>query len=120
MSEMSDERLKLLVCKYLADSLTEGESNELNTYGTEYPQMWLLIARLQDEDQLTGDLGEIQDMDIRGSLEDAWTIIDDAKAGPFYKRPFWRVPAIILPLLALVGGGLWIGLRHHQDNVADN
>jgi transmembrane sensor len=120
MSEMSDERLKLLVCKYLADRLTEEESNELNTYGTEYPQVWLLIARLQDEDQLTADLGEIQDMDVRGSLEDALSIIDEANAGPFYKRPFWRVAAIILPILALVGGGLWIGLRRHQDKIADN
>ncbi|HVU57757.1 MAG TPA: FecR domain-containing protein [Puia sp.] len=100
MSEMSEERLKLLVYKYLTDSLTEEESNELDAYGSEDPQVWLLIARLQDEDQLTSDLADIHEMDPKSALADAWKLIDK-KGTPFYKRPFWRAAAIVIPIVAV-------------------
>ncbi|MBN8850378.1 MAG: hypothetical protein BGO55_32295 [Sphingobacteriales bacterium 50-39] len=111
MPEISEETLKLLVCKYLADSLTEEESNELDAYGAEHPQIWLLIARLQDEDQLTSDLAGIQEIDPRSALEEAWEMINK-KNTPFYKKPFWRVAAIIIPLAVVT---TIIALQRHRS-----
>lgn len=110
MLEMSEERLKLLVCKYLADSLTEEESNELDAYGAEDPQVWLLIARLQDEDQLTSELAEIHDIDPGTALKEAWEMID-RKNIPFYKKPFWRAAAIIIPIATVT---IIVALHYHR------
>jgi ferric-dicitrate binding protein FerR (iron transport regulator) len=114
MPEIPEERVKLLVYKYLANSLTEEESYDLNAFGAEHPQVWLLIARLQDEDQLTSDLEEIHEMDVKGALEDAWVMIN-GEHRPFYKKPFWRTAAAILLVLAVAGGALTLWLRRHQD-----
>ncbi|HEY4206441.1 MAG TPA: hypothetical protein VGM31_06510, partial [Puia sp.] len=114
MPEMSEERLKLLVYKYLADTMTDEDSDELDAYGAEHPQVWLLIARLQDEDQLTSDLGEIHATDPNGALEEAWDLVE-RKNTPFYKMPFWRAAAVFLPIL--VAGGIILNSFRHTQHI---
>lgn len=114
MPEISEERLKLLVYRYLADSMTKEDSDALDAYGAEHPQVWLLIARLQDEDQLTSDLAEIHAADPKGALEEAWAFVEKRNT-PFYKRPFWRAVAVIIPIAVLA----WmIATSRHQHREA--
>ena len=75
MPGIEEERLKLLVCHYLDGSLTPEDSSALNLYGAQHPQVWLLIARLQDKEQLRADVEEMRRLDIKGALEDAWAMI---------------------------------------------
>jgi transmembrane sensor len=109
MPEMGEERLKLLIYKYLDGSLTAAEKEELDVYGSAHPQIWLLMARLQDEDQLMKDLADMQEMDVRQALTEAWGLANEGERPPFHRRYGWTIAASILIVLA--GGALFIGLR---------
>jgi ferric-dicitrate binding protein FerR (iron transport regulator) len=63
MSTIPEEKLLDLIDKYLNGGLNEEEKNELADYGAEYPQIWLLIARLEDPRQLEEDLKELSTID---------------------------------------------------------
>lgn len=121
MPGIEEERLKLLVCQYLDGSLTPEDSSALNLYGAQHPQVWLLIARLQDKDQLRADLEEMRRLDIKGALEDAWTMIKAEEKRSFFESTGWKVVSLLFVVLgagAAVLGLLWLKQSAHVQPVS--
>ena len=59
-SPISEERIKLLVFKRIADSLTTKEKQELADLTILYPEIKELISRMEDKKQVTEDLRQLQ------------------------------------------------------------
>ena len=115
MAEIGEERLKLLVCNYVDGNMTLEDSEELNAYGVLHPQVWLLIARLQDKDQLAADLEEMRHLDVNAALEDAWSMIKAEEKKSFFKSTGWKMMASLAIILGAVVGIMSL-LRHKPDN----
>lgn len=104
MPTITEERLKQLIYKYLAGNLTETENQELTDCGAAHPEIWELVAQLEDEDQLIRDLRRLQRIHDREKLGKT----------PFLQMPVWRLVAAIF-ILAVVFTGAIFYLKHQRQ-----
>jgi|GEM_PF-3826679 len=111
MATISKDRLKLLIQKYLNADLRESETRELNDFGAAYPQLWLLIARLQDKGQFARDVEELQSIDTEKALAGSLSQIRRLQPGQGLLRKLLLQPAAIVigivVILTLTGITVW-------------
>lgn len=110
MSATPEERLRSLILKYLDRSLTEEESRELNDLGSASPEIWLLIAQLEDDESLGGELQLQGNIDTPRALAQVWTHIDERETSRTRRRLLrnWGIAAMAVILVAAGGGGYYL------------
>lgn len=115
MSATPEERLRSLILKYLDKSLTEEESRELNDLGSKSPEIWLLIAQLEDDESLAAELRLQGNIDTRQPLSQVWAHIDQREVSRERQRIVrrWSVAAAVVLAIAVGGGGLCLWSRQH-------
>lgn len=98
---MPEERLIYLVDRYLNRSCSNDERAELEDYGTQHPEVWHLIHRLEDQEQIEKDLHGWQD-----PRTIAFPSTPVHKKYPLLHTTLWKRAAILLGPILL----LWIAV----------
>lgn len=78
-AEMREARLKILIYKYLTQTLTEPDKQELEEMTRQHPALPALLERLRDEDALQKDLEKFAAIDGTQQRERTWAKIREHK-----------------------------------------
>ena len=96
---MQEEKIKILVCKYLNQSLTRAESEELEMLMRRVPSLRLLLDSLDDEEKLGPDLRRWERTDVDQNLQRTREQIDSREAPVIRSR---RMKTIAMSCAAAV------------------
>jgi len=97
MKILEEDRIKLLIDKYLSQSLTEEESHELDTFIKLYPSLPGLLGELENTDVLDAAIKKMTIVDTKQHLKSVLTKIHRRRA--LHAAIFW---AIVLSIILFV------------------
>ena len=94
---MENERIKLLIKKYVSQSLSEEESHELDTFMKLHPSLPRLLGEIENTNVLDAAINKMSIADTNQHLKSVLTKIHRRRA--LHAAAFW---AMVLSIIFLV------------------